>query len=522
MNRPELERLLKDIKKGLIDVIVAIKVDRLTRDGYGGQWLLKECNKYDVILDLLYEQYDINTVNGEMMYGMNLLFAQRERKEIGSRTRRGLEEAVRQCKYPTQCPLGYIRDEDGFLAIDPVSSIVIKDIFEMYASGMSMNAIALKLEKENRFNKKNTKWREDKILKIIANPIYKGECHWRRTTSKGKQNPVIIIPNHSPKIVSEELYDKCHEQVEKNKHGGYGNHIHIFHSLVKCPYCNKPMSNYFTIKKRASGNKEFYYVICKNPSCTGKNKIYNTEKIENCLIKLLNEITTTYKQEKYSLVFNYQEKNTELDSINKALDKLKKDEQRLLDLYLESSINIEMINKKNQMIQNEITKLENKKSKIEESYIEMENHSLKEMYKIKEENKLLGINNVWNILSREDKKTIINRYIKSLEITCDDYYNIAIKNVIFQTEFIKCGINNLTDIALQCIKESNEKLVIHKPVLESKVDDDNSISILDKYEEDRNNFRRFWWNIVKENSALYPIYDLSNVLTDIKVKVIPV
>lgn len=36
MNRPELERLLKDIKKGLIDVIVAIKVDRLTRDGYDG------------------------------------------------------------------------------------------------------------------------------------------------------------------------------------------------------------------------------------------------------------------------------------------------------------------------------------------------------------------------------------------------------------------------------------------------------------------------------------------------------
>ena len=44
MNRPELERLLKDIKNGLIDVIVAIKVDRLTRDGYDGQWLLKECN----------------------------------------------------------------------------------------------------------------------------------------------------------------------------------------------------------------------------------------------------------------------------------------------------------------------------------------------------------------------------------------------------------------------------------------------------------------------------------------------
>lgn len=522
MNRPELERLLKDIKNGIIDVIVAIKVDRLTRDGYDGQWLLKECNKYDVMLDLLYEQYDINTVNGEMMYGMNLLFAQRERKEIGNRTKRGLEEAVRQGKYPTQVPLGYIRDEEGFLTIDPVSSLVIKDIFELYANGMSMNAIAEKFEKEKRFNKKNTRWREDKILKIISNPIYKGEIHWRRTTSKGKQNPIIIIPNHSPKIVSEELYDKCQEQVEKNKHGGYGEHIHIFHSLVKCPYCNKPMSNYFTIKKRASGYKEFYYVICKNQSCTGKGKIYNTEKIENGLMKLLNAITTDYKQDKHSLVFAYQEKNTELASINKALDKLKKDEQRLLDLYLESSINIEIINKKNEMIQNEISKLESKKSKLEENNIEIENHSLKEMFENKSKNKLLGIENIWNILNRNDKKKILNRYIKSIEITIDDKYNIAIKNVIFNNEFINYGINNLMDIALDCIKESNENLTIHKPIIDTKITDDYTLSLLEEFEDNKNNFQQFWQNIIKENSTLYPIYDLSNVLTDIKVKVIPV
>jgi len=384
MNRPNLERLLSDIKKGLIDVIVAVKVDRLTRDGYDGQWLLKECNKYDVILDLLYDHYDINTVNGEMMYGMNLLFAQRERKEIGSRTKRGLEEAVRQGKYPTRVPFGYKRNLDGKLEIDPVSSIVVKDIFELYASGLKMNAIAKKFNLEGRLNSKNNKWRDDKILKIISNPIYKGEIHWRRTTSKNKTNPMIVIPNHSPKIVSEELYDRCIEQLNKNKHGGYGEHIHIFQSIIKCPYCDKMMSNYFTIKKRASGNKEFYYVICKNQTCEGKGKIYNTEKIETALIKLLNAITSDYKNDKYSLVFPYQEKNTELDNINKAIDKLKKDEQKLLDLYLQSSINIEIINKKSENIQKEISNLEIKKAKYEKNIIQEENISIKEAFKKKE------------------------------------------------------------------------------------------------------------------------------------------
>lgn len=214
MNRPNIKRLLNDIKRGCIDIVLAVKVDRLTRSNYDGQNLLKILEKYNVQLELIYEQYDIDNPYGEMMFGMNLLFAQRERKEISVRTKKCLEEAVKEGKYPTQCPLGYVRNELGHLEIDPVSSLVVKDIFELYASGMSMNAIAVKFEEEKRYNKKNTRWREDKIKKILNNPIYKGECHWRRSTTNGK-NPIIVIPNHSPKIVSDELFDRCWNKLKK-------------------------------------------------------------------------------------------------------------------------------------------------------------------------------------------------------------------------------------------------------------------------------------------------------------------
>ena len=517
MNRPELERLLDDIKKGLVDVVVAIKVDRLTRDGYDGQWLLKYCQENDVLLDLMYEQFDVNTSNGEMMYGMNLLFAQRERKEIGARTKKGLEEAVRQGKYPTQCPLGYIRNLEGKLEIDPVSSLVIKEIFELYSTGMSMNAIAIKLQDEGRFNKFNTKWREDKILKIIANPIYKGECHWRRTVSKGKQNPVIVLPNHSPKIVSEELFDKCQNQVIKNKHGGYGEHIHIFHNIVKCPYCNKPMSNYFTIKKRASGDKEFYYVICKNPTCDGKSKIYSTEKIENALIQLLHQITIDYKQNEWELLLPNNKNNTELDFINKALSKLKTDESKLLELYLNSSINVEVINKKNEQIQNDIKKLELQKSKYETVEEDYSYNNLVEMFKEKDKNNLVGIDNLWDLLDRKDKKKIISKYIKTIEIITDNKYNIAIKDIVFYKEFIKFGVNQLTSYALLCIEQSNEKLVFKNPVLETEIDKTHEHYSIYEFMEESKKFRDEWREIIKQNSVVYPIVDLRYILKDMLV-----
>ena len=45
--RPEMQRLLKDIKSKKIDKLVAIKVDRLTRNNYDGFWLLN----YDVKIE---------------------------------------------------------------------------------------------------------------------------------------------------------------------------------------------------------------------------------------------------------------------------------------------------------------------------------------------------------------------------------------------------------------------------------------------------------------------------------------
>ena len=54
--RPEMQRLLKDIKSKKIDKLVAIKVDRLTRNNYDGFWLLNYCEEHDVKIELILEK----------------------------------------------------------------------------------------------------------------------------------------------------------------------------------------------------------------------------------------------------------------------------------------------------------------------------------------------------------------------------------------------------------------------------------------------------------------------------------
>ena len=141
--RPEMQRLLKDIKSKKIDKLVAIKVDRLTRNNYDDFWLLNYCEEHDVKIELILEPYDVSTSNGEMIFEMNLVFGQRERKEIGARTKRAMEEMALERIHPSKAPYGYIRNkETGHLEVEPIEAEVVKEIFELCKQGNSTRGIA--------------------------------------------------------------------------------------------------------------------------------------------------------------------------------------------------------------------------------------------------------------------------------------------------------------------------------------------------------------------------------------------
>ena len=181
--RPEMQRLLKDIKSKKIDKLVAIKVDRLTRSNYDGFWLLNYLEEHDVKLELILEPFDVSTANGEMIYGMNLVFGQRERKEIGARTKRAMEEMAMEHIHPSKAPYGYTRNkETGHLEIEPIETQVVKEVFELYKNDNSIRNIANTLNEQKNYLKQG-KWNSDKVYKILTNSIYIGTFAYDKTKS---------------------------------------------------------------------------------------------------------------------------------------------------------------------------------------------------------------------------------------------------------------------------------------------------------------------------------------------------
>ena len=486
--RPEMQRLLKDIKSKKIDKLIAIKVDRLTRNNYDGFWLLNYCDEHDVKIELILEPYDVSTANGEMIFGMNLVFGQRERKEIGARTKRAMEEMALEHVHTSKAPYGYIRNkETGHLEIEPIEAEVVKEIFKLCKKGHSTRNIA-SIMKENNAYLKQGKWTSDRVYKILTNSIYIGVFEYGKYRRKSQD--ILRIENYCEPIIDMNTWNTTRANLEKNKHPNYGDHIHLFAGLVKCPICGEILSASESFKKNKDGIKIYYHLRCKNTSCKGYGYHYNSDKIEEKLKRILNELTRFMFDNTNEIITSSSTKSKEVKDIEKAINKLKMQEKRLVDLYLNSTLDVETINHKNDVIKKEIDKLTKKKITLDPDN-DFKDYSVELLNKLeheKEDNMIIFKNNLvfsflFDSLNKKAKKGLINRLISSIEITRDKAYNIEIKNIKFTEEFISKSTKEYTDYLNELLNNNNIGIIYKEKIAKeelTKLEKDYTILSLEK------------------------------------------
>lgn len=476
--RPEMQRLLADIKSKKIDKLIAIKVDRLTRNNYDGFWLLNYCEEHDVKIKLILEPYDVSTANGEMIFGMNLVFGQRERKEIGARTKRAMEEMALEKIHPSKAPYGYIRNrETGHLEIEPIEAQVVKEIFELCKQGNSTRSIAT-IMKDNNAYLKQGKWASDRIYKILTNAIYIGIFEYGKY--KRKPQDILRVENYCEPIIDEITWNATRNVLVKNRHSNYGEYIHLFSGLVKCPICRNIMSSSESFKYPNGKLKVYYHLRCKNHNCKGFGLHYNTEKIENKLKRILEELTIFILSMDNEIITCNSTKSNDVKEIEKAIEKLKLQEKKLVDLYLSSNLDVETINYKNDIIKKEIDKLNKKKISLDpdNSSQEYTVELIKKLDCIEENETLIftsikniGFTFLYDLLSREVKRDMIHRLVSQIEITRDKNYNIEIKDIKFTDEFITKSSKEYLKYLNKIMTDNNTGIKYQKEINKEKLKD---------------------------------------------------
>jgi site-specific DNA recombinase len=160
----------------LYSTLLVWKFDRLARNLFYSVTTVNDLKeKYGVVLRSVTEPIDTSNPMGEMIFTLLAGFAAEERRVIIRRTLAcKREKASRGGFSGGAAPLGYHRDLQGGLAVVDAESLTVLRIFEMRRSGLSLMAIARKLDEEGVPTKRGGSWYPATIRYILDNPKYRG------------------------------------------------------------------------------------------------------------------------------------------------------------------------------------------------------------------------------------------------------------------------------------------------------------------------------------------------------------
>jgi site-specific DNA recombinase len=199
LDRPALQRLLRDVEHGLVDVVVVYKIDRLSRSLSDFSKLVDLFDVHAVTFVSVTQSFNTTTSMGRLTLNILLSFAQFEREVIGERIRDKFAASRRKGMWMGgTVPLGY-RVESRKLVIHPEEAALVRSIFERFAQIGSATVLARMLNAEGVRRKSGKPFDKGLLYKLLSNRVYVGDA-----VHKG-----VAHPGEHKAIVTRELWDKC-------------------------------------------------------------------------------------------------------------------------------------------------------------------------------------------------------------------------------------------------------------------------------------------------------------------------
>lgn len=286
LHRPALGHLREQIRRGQIDCVVSLKIDRLSRS-------LVDC------VDLVLREWagvchyksvsqPVNTTDelSRVFFAILAGFAEYERALIRERTFSGLLRRVREGNFwgAGKAPYGYTRVSKGRLAVNPQEASVVRMIFEMAVGEMlGPSAIATRLNGSGVPGPEGKGWWTYTVRNILRNRIYVGYLEYgkryvdQRSRNEGKR--VLrrrVEPLVAPRVRVSELVLIPDEQFEAAQRvlttrsersrikGAGSKSSHLLTGLARCRCGGSLITGYDARGRR------FYYCQNRDSSRGGK------------------------------------------------------------------------------------------------------------------------------------------------------------------------------------------------------------------------------------------------------------
>ena len=407
--RPAYQQMIEDVKSKKINVVVALKLDRITRSVYDVEKLMKILNEYDCDLDCKDDDSNTITSNGKMYIRLTTAFSQNEIERCSERTKFGMVGAIKAGHIPNKTPIGFKRDNKK-LVPDPLTKDIVIRMYDLYLEGKSYQAIANIYNKEQILGRTN--WKDSTIQKIMTNELYKGDF----VNGKRTKHPTYY-ENVVEGIVSKEKWDNCQYQTKRNARHYERTATYLFTNKLKCSVCGSFLGGKASTKKKTG--KKYYYYKCKK--CRTN---YKEDDIRNgLLLQLYDLIKKDNMINKYYTPFIKSKVDNNTDEITKKIKDLEKQKDRIKSAYMQGIVKMNEFGNELKSIEYNIKEL-NKKLKEQKQY---ENFSFttNDLLVLEDKERIdnivnpeIMLENILNLVNapREQMQKIIATYIDTIEI----------------------------------------------------------------------------------------------------------
>ncbi len=200
-DRPDLQRLLDDIRARKVDVIVVYKVDRLTRSLADFAKLVELFDSHGVSFVSVTQQFNTTTSMGRLTLNVLLSFAQFEREVTSERIRDKIAASKRKGLWVGgNLPLGY-EMKDGKIAVVEEEAELVRSIFQRYLELGSVNELLRDLKERDIRTKSRLlstgatrggiSFGRGALYYVLSNHFYIGEVKYKNEILPGEQPPIM-------------------------------------------------------------------------------------------------------------------------------------------------------------------------------------------------------------------------------------------------------------------------------------------------------------------------------------------
>lgn len=295
--RPQYQLMLSEIKTLKPSVLILWKTDRLGRDRYDLILAKKIIRDAGCSIECVAEPFlDPNDPTSIFIEGMLDAQAEYYSANLTQNVMRGLNYNAKNCYYNGVKVFGYTTEDlpitgkggrhKKVYALDPVTSPVVRRVFEDFAKGKPLQEIIDDLNNQGLRTTKGGLFNPNGLRHILMNRMYLGEYHYGG----------VVVPDGVPRIIPDDLFEEVQKRFVLNKHkpkAPEARNLEVTEprfwltGKLFCGECKESMQG---ISGTSKSGRIHYYYVCKNHrkhKC--KLKPVRKEFIEWTVIEILRE-----------------------------------------------------------------------------------------------------------------------------------------------------------------------------------------------------------------------------------------